>query len=84
MILISAVGSRKTILFLKENFHKYFQVSSHPLDRNLDTKRALGIKKTILHIIDERRLKWFGHVARKPTSKTNGPKEGLLKGEKIK
>jgi hypothetical protein len=34
--------------------------------RNEDIRQQLGVKSTITEVIRERRLKWFGHVMRRP------------------
>ena len=64
---LTAATERKLLVFEMQCLRSILGVSRMSRIRNEEIRRCTGSEKTIVEVIKDKRLKWFGHVCRKPT-----------------
>jgi hypothetical protein len=52
--------------------------------RNVTIREVMGVRKNILDVIEEKRLRWFGHVKRMPGNRLPLKKLGTRENAKGK
>ena len=63
---ITVNDENKLLVFEMQCLQSILAVSRFNRVRNEEIRRISGSEKTILDVIKDKRLKWFGHVCRKP------------------